>query len=235
MTTLRATIPDVTAPALGAGAVRARWVSIACAALPIVPVAALLALNSVPAAAAYHALSRLAYVGTVGVLLRRRSLRGGPARRREREFLGFRRTAAALMANDAACFAALALVSAGSFRPALPIPAVIAAAAALVALGIGVKVWAARTLPPGAYYWRDFFVPPGPGPARATGPYRFFADPMYGVGYAHAYGLALGLLSWPGLVAALFDQSAILAFHALVERPHVRSLYGPSSARGDAH
>jgi hypothetical protein len=232
MTSIRATISEATASPVGTAAARARWASIARAALPILLFSALLAWDSVPAAAITHALSRLAYVGTVGVLLRRRSLRSGPARRRERNFLRFRQTASMLMSNDAVSFAALALLSAGSFHPVVPLPAVLAVAAVLIALGVGVKAWAARTLPPGAYYWRDFFVPPGPGPARATGPYRFLADPMYGVGYAHAYGLALGLLSWPGLVAALFDQAAILAFHAVVERPHVRALYG--SAREDA-
>ncbi len=226
MTTLRATVPDGTAPAVGVDAVLARRPSAGLSLLSIIPAVAILVWNSPMAAGVYHALSRLAYVGVVGALLRRRSLRGGPARRREQDFLRFRQTASALMSNDAASFVALSIVSAGSFRPFLPIPAVIAVATALITLGIGVKAWAARTLPPGAYYWRDFFVPPGPGPAGATGPYRFLSDPMYGVGYAHAYGLALGLLSWPGLLAALFDQAAILAFHALVERPHVRSLYG---------
>jgi protein-S-isoprenylcysteine O-methyltransferase Ste14 len=229
MTTLRATADKAAASAVGA-----EGASIARALIPILPLAILLLWKSLPAAAVYHVFSRLAYVGTAGVILRRRSLRGGPRRRRERDFLRFRRTASALMSNDAASFVALALLSAGSFRPTLPMPAVLAIAAALVALGIGVKAWAARTLPAGAYYWRDFFVRPEPGPARSTGPYRFLADPMYGVGYAHVYGLALGLLSWPGLLAALFDQGAILAFHALVERPHARSLYGARPAGGDA-
>ena len=65
-------------------------------------------------------------------------------------------------------------------------------------------------------------------PARGlvtTGPYRWFRNPMYTVGYAHAYGFALAFLSWPGLLAALCDQVAILVFHLAVERPHVKAVY----------
>jgi hypothetical protein len=43
---------------------------------------------------------------------------------------------------------------------------------------------------------------------------------MYTVGYLHAYGFALVTGSWLGLLAAAFDQAAILVFHQLVEKPH---------------
>jgi protein-S-isoprenylcysteine O-methyltransferase Ste14 len=177
--------------------------------------------------AVYHVLSRLAYVGFVGWLLRSRKGREvEPRRARERAFTQFRSVASVLMENDAFSFGALVLVTLESFDPLLPALGVRAIGLALIALGVGTKAWAARTLGAKAYYWHDFFVPPETSAGRAVGPYRWLRNPMYTVGYAHAYGVALFFLSWPGLLAALFDQAAMLAFHGLIERPHVNELYG---------
>jgi hypothetical protein len=49
---------------------------------------------------------------------------------------------------------------------------------------------------------------------------------MYTVGNVHLVGLALAAASVPALVAAIFSHAAILIFNHVVERPHVRRLYG---------
>jgi protein-S-isoprenylcysteine O-methyltransferase Ste14 len=58
------------------------------------------------------------------------------------------------------------------------------------------------------------------------GPYRYFRNPMYTIGNLHLAGLALAAASLPAFAAALFSHAAILAFNYVVERPHVRRLYG---------
>ena len=94
------------------------------------------------------------------------------------------------------------------------------------------KVWAASSLAPGTYHWRDFFVP-ADGRVRSTsGPYRFLSNPMYTVGYAHAYGVAVFLRSAPGLWAAAIAQDAILLLMVTVERPHVLRLPARGAAAG---
>src|SRR5207247_10006181 len=55
---------------------------------------------------------------------------------------------------------------------------------------------------------------------NAAGLYRWLKSPTYTVGYLPVYGLALATASLVGLVAALFDQVAILTFYHLVEKPH---------------
>jgi protein-S-isoprenylcysteine O-methyltransferase Ste14 len=173
-------------------------------------------------AIAYHLASRLAYVFGVGGMLARQD-RGQWFTRRygvEAGFLRFRRLASIIMNNDAGSFVVLCLVARQTlppgFRPALLIPAGVL----LIAAGVSVKLWAAARLGAGAYYWENFFVA---GPFVAPdppGPYRYLRNPMYTVGYLHAYGFALACLSLPGLLAAAFDQGAILLFHHVVERPH---------------
>jgi len=196
-------------------------------ALILVAASLTLAAGSPWTAAILHALARLAYVFFAGISLRRAS-RLPPlfGWERERRFRSFRRRASLVMEYDAASLVALILVTAGSFEPSIPVAWVRGLALGLGVLGAGCKMWAARTLGQKAYYWHDFFERPEAREHRNTGPYLLFRNPMYTVGYAHAYGLALFFLSWPGLLDALFDQAAILAFHAAVERPHVRAMYG---------
>ena len=172
----------------------------------------------------YHLASRLAYVLYIGTMLRRQERSGYFTGRygAEAGFRRFRRAAFLLMSNDAVSFVVLCLVS----RRTLGQPSAVAIAAGVLLLlvGIATKLWAAATLGGDAYYWRNFFAPPVPVVPATTGPYRFLRNPMYTVGYLQTYGLALLVGSRFGLIMALFDQAAILAFYRLVERPHFAAL-----------
>ena len=171
----------------------------------------------------YHVASRLGYVLYVGAALARQK-RGAYFTSRwgvEGGFRRFRRVAAFFMNNDAVSFILLCLASRGTLQLELPRGPLLGVAVFLIVLGAGIKLWAAVILGAKAFYWYDFFAPPPPHPST-RGPYRLFRNPMYTVGYLHTYGLALLLGSAPGLFASLFDQLAILAFHRLVEDPHVK-------------
>ena len=178
------------------------------------------------AALGYHLASRLAYVVGVGIALVRErreqvfTKRDGIAAGFER----FRRLASRLMANDAVSFVLLSVVTRGTLRIGSPAGLALGGAI-LIAIGISVKVWAARTLEPRAYYWYDFFDPDAARLPDALGPYRYHDNPMSTAGYLHAYGFALLCGSLPGLAAAIFDQVAILTFARLVERPHFERLH----------
>ena len=178
-------------------------------------------------AAALHLLSRLAYAGGVGWALRqqdRRQLftRGGDV---EAGFRRFRRVASTVMNLDAVSFVILCLVTRGSLGGGIAPVVLVPVGLMLVAAGIGIKLWAARSLGGRAYYWYDFFVPESAALPDPPGPYRYLDNPMYTLGYLHAYGFALMCGSAWGLAAAVFDQAAILSFHYAVERPHVERLF----------
>lgn len=170
----------------------------------------------------YAILSRLAYVLFVGWTLRREEGAGADAFRR------FRRRAALVMNHDGFAFIVLCVMTRDTwtmpFAPALTL----AAGAVLGLIGVGIKVWAARTLGADAYYWRNFFEPDAAIGPVASGPYRFVSNPMYTIGYLQTYGLALMLRSFPGIIAAGFSQAAILVFYVIVERPHFRRLHRSS-------
>jgi protein-S-isoprenylcysteine O-methyltransferase Ste14 len=170
----------------------------------------------------YHLASRLAYVLYVGIALKRQEQRGYLTRRHgvEAGFRRFRLVASILMYSDGVSFVALCVASWNTLRVELPGGLIVAAGAVLVLVGLVTKVWAAVTLGGKAYYWYNFFDASERVVPNTTGPYRFLRNPMYTVGYLQIYGLALVTRSLPGLVAALVDQAAILAFYRLVEKPH---------------
>lgn len=177
---------------------------------------------------AYAILSRLAYVLYVGRTLRREERAGSYARAfgPAQGFRRFRRRAAWVMNHDAAVFVVLCVATGDTLHFPGSRLLTVSLGALLVVIGLGVKLWAARTLGVDAYYWRNFFEPPPAAAARrvASGPYRFAANPMYTIGYLQTYGLALITDSGPGLAAALFSHATILAFYYAIERPHFRRL-----------
>ena len=170
----------------------------------------------------YHLASRLAYVVGVGVsiTLQKRHQHFTRGVGIEEGYRRFRRRAAFVMNNDAVSFIVLCLLTRDTLETALSRTALVEIGLACIAVGAGTKLWAARTLGSGGYHWQDVFDPGAGAAGPPRGPYRLLRNPMYTVGYLHAYGFALLTGSWLGLLAAGFDQLAILAFHQLVEKPH---------------
>lgn len=174
----------------------------------------------------YHVASRLAYVLGVGIVLgreerrRARGERGGAAIR----FRRFRVFASILMMNDVASFGVLCVVTWHPFVRDLPSTLLWALGLILILSGVATKAWAARRLGGKAFFWYDFFEPGQVKSPYPPGPYRFLKNPMYTVGYLPAYGLGLVCGSMPGVIAATFDQAAILIFYRMVEKPHLERL-----------
>src|SRR5947208_16798839 len=102
---------------------------------------------------------RLSYFLCFGFTLKREdrtshlSLSYGPSE----GFRRFRRAAAAVMNNDALSFIALCVVTRRTLSVGLPPGWVVGAGAALVAVGVAMKLWAAVALGGGAYYCRNIF------------------------------------------------------------------------------
>jgi protein-S-isoprenylcysteine O-methyltransferase Ste14 len=175
---------------------------------------------------------RLAYVFWVGSALWRQDRTGVFTRngRVEEGWLRFRRTASTIMNLDGIAFVVLVLLTRNSLTVDIPPAARIAVGVVLCGVGVGIKVWAAASLGPKAYYWHNFFDASDPVAPSSPGPYRWFKNPMYTLGYLQTYGLSLVFASAFGLVAAGFAQAAVLLFHVIVERPHYRELIRRSAA-----
>jgi len=178
-------------------------------------------------AAVFHGLSRLAYVGFVGGALWVQDHHRLYTRKFgiEEGFRRFRSVASVIMNNDGVSLAMLVWVTRGTFSGDLPLWGHLLIGGLLVLVGVDIKVWARQAIGDRGYYWYDFFAPSEEAEYTTDGPYRWMSNPMYTVGYAHTYGIALALASLPGLFAAVFDHISILVFWWLVERPHYKRLY----------
>jgi protein-S-isoprenylcysteine O-methyltransferase Ste14 len=174
----------------------------------------------------YMVLSRLAYVMGVGTALLRQD-RNQVFTREDGVAAGFRRFkrgASWVMNNDASALVLVCVITRDTLHVGVSRGVLVAAGVFCAAAGGWVKIWARDTLGANAYYWYNFFDPAPMKPLDRPGPYRYLDNPMYTVGYLPAYGAALALASWPGLVAAAFAQAAILGFHVVVEKPHYERL-----------
>jgi protein-S-isoprenylcysteine O-methyltransferase Ste14 len=208
--------------------------AIACDLTPVTTLPPSVTMNPASWAAValvYHLASRLLYVIAIGVALKRQEETGYFTRRYgvERGFRRFRNAAAAIMFNDGLSFIALCLVSAHTLPVGLPRSVAIPVGVLLIIVGVATKLWAGATLGNKAYYWHNFFASGGRVVPSSMGPYRYLKNPMYTVGYLPTYGLAILTGSLHGLVAALFDQVAILAFYRWVEKPHFERYSGGTS------
>lgn len=194
--------------------------------LLVLPALVLLAVGSIEAALAWFLACRGAYVLFIGFSLRAQAASGWWTRRYgvERGFERFRSAAALLMTGDAASIVLVCWLGRNTLTlgPSLPVRWFLGCV--LVAVGILSKAWAVRTLGEGSFWWKGSFVPGEGDRFVTTGPYRWFRNPMYTLGYLHAYGLALVLGSLPGLFAAAVAQGLMLAMNHWAERPRTEAL-----------
>ncbi|MCB4791913.1 MAG: phosphatidylethanolamine N-methyltransferase family protein [Elusimicrobia bacterium] len=91
--------------------------------------------------------------------------------------------------------------------------------------GFTMKLWAARVVSIDIYYWKDMFLGKKIAGFVKTGPYKYFKNPMYGVGQFQAYALAALCGSKYGLIAVLINQLIVFTFFYLVEKKFIRRVY----------
>ena len=136
----------------------------------------------------------------------------------------FKHRISTLQTLDGIAFIATCVASSKTLDLGIGLPYTILAGTLLAAIGIGTKAWAVACLGLESYTWRDFFVPnPDFVPSR-SGPYRWFKDPMYTIGYLQVYGISLVTLSLPGMVLGLFMQGSMLVVGHTIEKSHLSNL-----------
>jgi protein-S-isoprenylcysteine O-methyltransferase Ste14 len=91
--------------------------------------------------------------------------------------------------------------------------------------GFAIKLWAAYVVSKDIYYWKDMFLGRKISSFVSAGPYRFFSNPMYGIGQVPAYASALWYGSKWGLWVAFINQLLIFTFYFLEEKKFIRRVY----------
>ncbi len=96
----------------------------------------------------------------------------------------------------------------------------------LFSFGLVVKLWSAVMVGVDIYYCRDMFMRKSIIPFQTKGIYRFFKNPMYSVGHAHAYSIPLKYGNFWGFLIALLNQLLVYVFYYSLEKKFVKSFYG---------
>ena len=91
--------------------------------------------------------------------------------------------------------------------------------------GFIIKILAAKAVTIEIYYWKDMFLGRKISDFIVSGPYKYFSNPMYGIGQIQAYATAIWYGSGYGLMAALLNQILIFTFYFLIEKKFINRVY----------
>jgi len=95
----------------------------------------------------------------------------------------------------------------------------------LFVLGLGVKIWSAYVVGIPIYYWKDMFVGRKVSDFVVTGPYKYFSNPMYGIGQVQVYAIAIYYNSVYGLIFGAVNQLLVFSFYFIAEKPFIYRTY----------
>lgn len=172
-------------------------------------------------ASGIHAAFRLAYFIYIGMRLQARQSSATHATEDPyQEWLRFKRKASFILNADGLTLVIVVLLSAGTLPVHASIVWTTVVGFVLMCAGVVVKLAAYRVVGSKGYYWYNFFCDDDKRRYVTRGVYKYLDNPMYTLGYLHAFGFALTFRSLWGLVFALFDVMVLWVFHLRFERPH---------------
>lgn len=177
-------------------------------------------------AVGYFIVSTVFYISFITLCLREHGWRNKFITKYGEEdgYLRFEGILAFCFYHNAASISYLCVVTAGSFE-IMYIEYLKYIIGVIILFGFAIKFWAAHLVGWDIYYWKDMFLGRKIGGFVVSGPYKYFANPMYGIGQIQAYGFAVWYGSTYGLGIALLNQSLVFIFFFLVEKKFIQRVY----------
>jgi hypothetical protein len=174
----------------------------------------------------YFAVSTLAYIGFITLCLKEHGWRKKFITKYGEVdgYLKFEGILAFCFYHNGASIGYLNVVTAGSFE-IMYMEYLKYIIGGIVLFGFVIKLWAAQVVGWDIYYWKDMFLGRKISDFVVRGPYKYFANPMYGIGQIQAYGFAIWYGSTYGLGVALLNQSLVFIFFFLVEKKFIQRVY----------
>ncbi|MFA5819717.1 MAG: methyltransferase [Bacteroidales bacterium] len=176
----------------------------------------------------YFLLSEVCYLSFIAIVLSENGLRHWFIRRWGNEnegYLTYEAVLGFLFFHNAASIGYIASSSPGSLFHFIPDDFLLIIVVILFISGFVVKIWAAKVVEIEIYYWKDMFLGKKISNFVVTGPYKYFNNPMYGIGQFTTYATAIWYGSKYGLIAAFLNQLLIFLFFYLVEKKFIKRVY----------
>jgi hypothetical protein len=176
----------------------------------------------------YFILSELFYLGFITITLSENGLRKWFVRKWGNEdegYLAYETFLGILFFHNGASIGYIASATPGDLFSFIPANFLIILVALMFITGFTIKILAAKVVSIEIYYWKDMFLGRKICDFVVTGPYKYFSNPMYGIGQLQAYATAIWYGSKYGLLAAFVNQVLIFLFYYLVEKKFIKRIY----------
>jgi len=176
----------------------------------------------------YFVLIEIFYLGFIIIVLSENGLRHWFTRRWGNEnegYLAYEGVLGFLFFHNAVSIGYIASSSPGSLFHFIPKEFLLIVVVIMFVTGFTIKILAAKVVSIEIYYWKDMFLGRKICDFVVTGPYKYFSNPMYGIGQLQAYATAIWYGSKYGLLAAFLNQFLIFMFFYLVEKKFIKRVY----------
>jgi protein-S-isoprenylcysteine O-methyltransferase Ste14 len=177
-------------------------------------------------AAFYFIISEISYLGYITIVLSKKGLRHWFMRKwNAKGYVVYETILGCLFFHNAASIGYIASSTPGSLFSFIQRDLLSVILFIMFFSGFIIKILAAKAVTIDIYYWKDMFLGKKITDFVETGPYRYFKNPMYGIGQVQAYATAIWYGSEYGLVAAFVNQVLIFTFYYLVEKKFIDRTY----------
>ena len=183
--------------------------------------------NNFKIALIYYLISLSLYIGFITLVLRKEGYRHWFIKKwgSEKGYLVYEGVLGFLFFNSGAGIGYIASSTAGNLFNFINNGLLFAIVAIMFVTGLTIKVWAAKVTSIDIYYWKDMFLGRKISKFVVTGPYKYFSNPMYGIGQLQTYAIAVFYGSAYGLIASILYQSLVFSFYYAVEKKFIKRVY----------
>lgn len=175
----------------------------------------------------YFAISELFYIGFISAVLAGDGIRLWFIKKwgDEEGYLVYEAILGLLFFHNALGIGFVASATAGAFSFNINKYIFLALVGLPFIAGFVIKILSAKAVSIDIYYWKDMFLGRRICDFVVSGPYKYFSNPMYGIGQMQAYAAAFWYGSVYGLLAAFLNQALIFAFYYAFEKKFISRVY----------
>ena len=175
----------------------------------------------------YFAVSEIFYIGFISAVLAKDGIRLWFMKKwgDEEGYLVYEAILGILFFHNAIGIGYMASATAGAFSFNINEYIFLVLAGIPFIAGFIIKVLSAKAVSIDIYYWKDMFLGRKICDFVVSGPYKYFSNPMYGIGQMQAYAAAFWYGSGYGLMAALLNQALIFTFYYAFEKKFISRVY----------
>jgi len=176
----------------------------------------------------YFILVEILYLGFITIVLSKNGLRHWFIKKwpdENKGYLAFEAILGFLFFHNFVSIGYIASSNTGNLFYNIPREFLLIIVAVMFVSGFTIKILSAKVLTIEIYYWKDMFLGKKIKDFIVSGPYKYFSNPMYGIGQLQAYATAIWYGSEYGLIAAFLNQFLIFSFYFLVEKKFINRVY----------